>query len=272
MVLALDHVTVRRDGTTTLDDVSLRVRHDERWVVLGPNGSGKTTMLRVAALALRPASGTVEVSGNRLGSVDVRMIRPTIGVLSPSVGEQLRPGLSAHDAVLTAVHAALEPWWHRYDDADHERADRCLAQLGVRTFRDRALGTLSSGERQRVLIARTLMTDPVLLLLDEPTAGLDVAGREQVVGALDEMACDRAAPAMVLVSHHLEEVPPHVTHALLLRDGRVDACGRVDDVLDGEHLSRTFAIDLRVERADDGRFRAWASARRGARRAPSWRA
>ena len=116
------------------------------------------------------------------------------------------------------------------------------------------------------------MTDPVLLLLDEPTAGLDVTGREQVVGALDEIACDPAAPAMVLVSHHLEEVPPHVTHALLLRDGRVDACGRVDDVLDGEHLSRTFAIDLRVERADDGRFRAWASARRGARRAPSWRA
>ena len=256
--LRLEHVSIRRDGVLILDDVSWHVWPSERWVMLGPNGSGKSTMLRIAGLADRPTTGSVEVLGCRLGASDVRAVRPRIGALSPALAQRLRPKLAAGDVVMTARHGALEPWWHRYGDDDRMRALECLGQLGVGGLASRAFGTLSSGERQRVLIARTLMTEPGLLLLDEPTARLDLTGREQVVAALGSLAADPASPPLVLVSHHVEEIPAAMTHALLVQSGRVVTAGQVDEVMTSAALSECFGLAVHVERSPNGRFRAWA--------------
>jgi iron complex transport system ATP-binding protein len=244
--LALAHVRFTRDGRTILDDVSWEVGPDERWVVLGPNGSGKTTLIRICSLWLHPTSGEVHVLGGRLGRIDVRRHRPRIGLASAGLAADLRPTLTAAEVVVTARHGALEPWWHPYDAGDHERAVALLARLGAGDRADQAFGTLSSGERQRVLLARTLMTDPGLLLLDEPTAGLDVAGREELLAALAALATDPHTPATVLVTHHLEEIPPGFTHALLLREGRVMHAGPLAEVLTDDHLTETFGLALAV--------------------------
>jgi iron complex transport system ATP-binding protein len=255
--LVLDDVGLMRDGRTIIGTLSLRVEREHRWLVLGSNGSGKTTLLRIAALYEHPSTGTVDVLGERLGCTDVRTLRRRIGYASSALFAQLRVDLRAVDVVMTAKYAALEPWWHRYDDDDVQQATQCLRRMGVGHFAERRLGTLSSGEQQRVLLARTLMNDPAVVLLDEPAARLDIAGREQLVGALAELAADRAAPPLVLVTHHVDEVPPGMTHALLLRDGNSIAQGPIDDVLSSESLSECFGLPLVLERRADGRLSAW---------------
>ena len=247
-----------RDERVILAPLDWTVRADERWLVLGANGSGKTTLVRISALYEHPSSGTVEVLGERLGRTDVRQLRRRVGYSSAAMAAQLRPELSATDIVMTAKHAALEPWWHRYDDADRDRARACLARMGVADFAERSLGTLSSGEQQRVLLARTLMNDPGLLLLDEPSARLDLGGREQLVAALAELTTDPAAAPTILVTHHLDEVPAGMTHVLMLRRGEVVARGPIGRTLTAAALSECFELDLTLERRDDGRFSAWA--------------
>lgn len=248
-----------RDGRAILDSVDLVVGRGERWLVLGANGSGKTTLLRIAALYLHPTSGTVDVLGERLGRTDVRALRSRIGYASAALTAQFRPELAALDVVVTARHAALEPWWHRYTDRDRQRARDCLDRLGVAAFADRPFGSLSSGEQQRVVLARTLMNDPAVVLLDEPSARLDLGGREQLVHALDDVAADHDAPPYVLVTHHVDEVPPATTHALLLRDGRSVAAGPIGTTLTADALSQCFGLDLALERRPDGRWSAWST-------------
>jgi iron complex transport system ATP-binding protein len=247
-----------RDGRHLLDELTWTVAPGARWLVLGPNGSGKSTLLKVASLYLHPSEGTVDVLGERLGRTDVRRLRTRIGVASAGMADMLRAELTAADVVVTAKHAALEPWWHRYDDADRERARSCLAQLGIAHLGDRSFGTLSSGERQRVLLARTLMPEPGLLLLDEPTAGLDLGGREDLVAGLARLAADPATPATVLVTHHVEEIPDGFDHLLLLSEGRAVAAGPLDEVLDADVLSACFGVRLGLERRH-GRWWAWSA-------------
>lgn len=244
--LRLVAVTVRADGVTILRDVDWVVDVGQHWVVLGPNGSGKTTLLRVASLYLHPSAGEVAVAGQVLGRTDVRALRTRIGLASPAFGDLLRPRLTATEVVMTARHAALEPWWHSYDDDDRNRARSLLERFGVAHVAERPLSTASSGERQRVLLARAFAGDPVIVLLDEPTAGLDLGGREDLVARLGSAPAD--GPATVLVTHHVEEVPANATHALLLRDGAVVARGAIDEVLTEPALSATFGLPLVLER------------------------
>lgn len=258
MVLQLDSIVFVRDGRRIIDDVTFTVRTGERWLVLGANGSGKSTLLRIAAMYEHPSSGTVDVLGERLGRTDVRSLRRKIGYSAAGLDAQLRPALTALDVVKTAKYAALEPWWHTYDDDDDARARVCLDRMGVGDYARRALGTLSSGERQRVLLARTMMNDPGVILLDEPSAGLDLGGREQLVEALAELAADVSSPPFVLVTHHVDEIPPGATHALVLRDGRVIARGLLDDALTAATLSECYSMPLELERRTNGRFTAWA--------------
>jgi iron complex transport system ATP-binding protein len=223
--------------------------------VLGPNGSGKTTLLRVASLYLHPSTGAVRVLGELLGRTDVRRLRARIGLTSQALRDLLRDDLLADDVVMTARHAALEPWWHAYTESDREQALAMLDRFGVAYASGRRLGQLSSGERQRVLLARAFFGDPGLVLLDEPTAGLDLGGREDLVVRLAEVAVD--GPATVLVTHHVEEIPPTFTHCLLLRAGRVHAAGPITDVLTEGALGDVFELALRLEQRD-GRWFAYA--------------
>ena len=245
--LRLSDVAVVRDRRPLLAGVNWTVQAGERWVVLGPNGAGKSTLLRVAALYLHPTEGIVEVLGRRLGRVDVRRMRHRVGYASAMLSDRIRPTISALDAVMTARHGALEPWWHNYDDSDRRRAAELLERMGCSQLAGQHFGLLSSGERQRVQIARTLMTEPGLVLLDEPTAALDLAGREELVRSLDALSADPATPPTVLVTHHVEEIPAGFDHALLLRAGRVVAAGPIEDVLTAERLSDCFAMQLDLE-------------------------
>lgn len=256
-VLNLSNVSFVRDERVILAPISWRVLAGQRWLVLGANGSGKTTLLRIASMYEHPSTGTVEVLGERLGRTDVRELRRSVGYLSAALAGQIRQELRARDVVMTARYAALEPWWHRYTIADEARAEACLDRMGVGWTADRSLGTLSSGEQQRVMLARTLMNEPGIVLLDEPSARLDLAGREQLVTALSELTLDPAAPPLVLVTHHLDEVPPGMTHVLLLRDGRVTAKGPIGRWLTSATLSECFGMSLQLERRPDGRLSAW---------------
>lgn len=257
-MLALRDVSFVRDQRVILAPLTFTVAAHERWLVLGANGSGKTTLTRIAAMYEHPSTGTVEVLGEQLGRTDVRVLRRRIGYSSAALAAQLRSELAVIDVVMTARYAALEPWWHRYDDADRTQALACLQRMGVADFADRTLGTLSSGEQQRVLLARTLMNDPGVVLLDEPSARLDLGGREQLVGALAELTTDPAAAPLVLVTHHLDEVPNGMTHVLLLRRGAVVATGPLDTTLTADVLSDCFELPLELERRPDGRLSAWA--------------
>jgi iron complex transport system ATP-binding protein len=254
-VLTLRDVTVVRESTTLLSSVSWQVRRDEHWVIFGPNGAGKTTLLRVACMALHPSRGEVEVLGERLGRTDVRALRSRIGITSAAVSAQLRPGLTAEEVVVTGRYGALEPWWHPYSDADHDRAGALLQTVGCGRLATHSFGTLSSGERQRVLLARTLMPAPELLLLDEPMAGLDLGGREDLIATLTELAGDPAGPPIVLVTHHVDELPPGFTHVLLLRDGSVATSGPLETTLTSASLSACFDRPLELVH-DSGRWSA----------------
>ncbi|MCQ3812009.1 MAG: ABC transporter ATP-binding protein [Acidimicrobiia bacterium] len=247
LALRLAGVGFTRDKRPILADINWEVAAGQRWVVLGANGSGKTTLLRIAALYEHPTAGTVDVLGQRLGRVDVRRMRHLVGFVSPALAQMLRPHLRAVEVVMTARHGALEPWWHDYTDDDRERAHKLLEQVGAGGLGERTIATLSSGERQRVQIARSLMTDPGLVLLDEPASTLDLGGREMLVGDLTALANDPAAPPLVMVTHRTEEIPAGFTHVLMLRNGQVLAQGPLEDVLTSESLSACFALPLDLE-------------------------
>jgi iron complex transport system ATP-binding protein len=247
-VLALENVTVVRGGRRIIDRMQWQVREGERWVVLGPNGAGKTTLLQLAAARTHPTEGSVEVLDERLGAVDVFELRPRIGLASAALAEQIPAKERVLDVVLTAAYARVGRWQEEYAGMDRARATTLLAQLGAADLTERTFGTLSEGERKRVQIARALMPDPELLLLDEPAAGLDLGGREELVARLSALAADPASPALVLVTHHVEEVPPGFTHLLLLRQGRVVGAGPLHELMDSAWLTATFGLPLLVDR------------------------
>ncbi len=247
-VLAFAGVCVERGGNLLLDDIDWEVEEGERWVVLGPNGAGKTTLLQLASARIHPTRGVAGVLGEVLGAVDVFELRPRIGLSSAIMAERIPHDEVVGNVVLTASYAIVGRWRERYDDVDYQRAMDLLDDLGASHLADRAYGTLSEGERKRVQIARALMADPEVMLLDEPAAGLDLGGREDLVGRLGALAADTTAPALVLVTHHVEEIPPHFTDVLLLRAGRVVAAGPLEVTLTAENLSTTFGLPLVVER------------------------
>src|SRR6476659_1042844 len=247
-VLAFAGVTVRRGASTLLDDVTWEVEEGERWVVLGANGAGKTTLLQIAAARMHPSSGVAGVLGEVLGAVDVFELRPRIGLASSSMAERIPAGELVGNVVVTASYGIIGRWRETYDHVDYVRAMELLKALGADHLADRTFGTLSEGERKRVQIARALMTDPELMLLDEPAAGLDLGGREDLVRRLGEIAADVEAPALVLVTHHVEEIPPGFTDVLLLREGRIVSQGPLEITLTEENLSRTFGLPLALER------------------------
>lgn len=249
-VIEFAGVSVRRGQSLLLDDVSWEVEEDERWVILGPNGAGKTTLLQVAAAQLHPTSGVAGILDEVLGTTDVFELRPRIGLTSAALADRIPRSELVRDVVVSASYGVVGRWREQYAGLDHDRAGELLAEVGVSHLAERTFGTLSEGERKRVQIARALMTDPELLLLDEPAAGLDLGGREDLVATLSELALDPDSPATVLVSHHVEEIPPGFTHALLLREGRVVDAGPVDDVVTAETLSATYGMPLLLSRAD----------------------
>ena len=249
-VLQLDEITVRRGAKLLLDRISWTVEEDERWAVLGANGAGKTTLLQVAAAQLHPTCGQAYVFGERLGKVDVFELRPRIGLASSALAQRIPNGELVVDVVVSAGYSVIGRWREAYGRLDVRRAVKLLDRMGVGELAERRYGTLSQGERQRVQIARALMTDPELLLLDEPAAGMDLGGREDLIRRLTRFAADPEAPASVLVTHHVEELPPGISHVLLLRDGRAVAAGLAPDVLTAPLLSETFGLRLQVERRD----------------------
>jgi iron complex transport system ATP-binding protein len=250
-VLKLSGVSVLREGSVLLADLDWEVTEGDRWVVLGPNGAGKTTLLQLAAAQLHPSRGTATVLGETLGEVDVFELRPRIGLSSAALADRLPPRETVRDVVLTASYAVVGRWRERYDGLDADRAEELLSALGVSALADRRFGTLSEGERKRVQIARALMTDPELMLLDEPAAGLDLGGREDLLRRLGDIAADPYAPAMVLVTHHVEEIPTGFTHVLLLRGGRVVAQGPLETSLTGASLGECFGVPLELQRHGD---------------------
>jgi iron complex transport system ATP-binding protein len=249
-VVELAGVTIVRGGSTLVEDVNWQIDESDRWVMIGPNGAGKTTLLQVLAAQIHPTSGVAGLLGEVLGTVDVFELRPRIGLTSAALAERIPRGERVHDVVVSASYAVVGRWREEYDGLDHERATELLAQLRIDALADRTFGTLSEGERKRVQIARALMTDPELLLLDEPAAGLDLAGREALVRTLSDLALDPYAPASVLVTHHVEEIPEGITHALLMRNGVVVAAGTLRDTLTADNLSATFDLPLSLEESD----------------------
>jgi iron complex transport system ATP-binding protein len=250
-VIAFDRVNVIRNGNYLVRGLSWQVELDERWVVLGPNGAGKTTLLNLASGRMHPSRGTAYVLGERLGRTDVNELRMRIGLSTGQFGERIPPDERVLDVVVTAAWSVVGRWRESYDPQDEGRARQLLGQLGMGSLIDREFGTLSEGERKRTLIARALMTDPELMLLDEPTAGLDLGGREDLIARLTELALDPDSPAMVLVTHHVEEIPPGFTHAMLLREGTIVAAGTLGDVMTADNLSKTFGVPLIVDRFGD---------------------
>ncbi|HVA75086.1 MAG TPA: ATP-binding cassette domain-containing protein [Acidimicrobiales bacterium] len=245
--LRFEAVDLDRVGTPVLSGVEWSVRREDRWVILGPNGSGKTTMFELASGYLHPTRGIVEILGHRLGSVDVRRLRERIGLVSSAVAKKLLPGVTAEGIVVAGRHAALEPWWHSYSQAEHDKAASLLADAGFAGIADRPFGVLSDGERQQVLLARAMMGEPDLLLLDEPAAGLDMGGRERLVARLSSIAADAASPPIVMITHHVEEIPAGFTHVLLLREGRIVTAGPIFEALSAASLSETFGVALVLE-------------------------
>lgn len=252
-VLELQDVTVVREGRALVDQVSWSVKEGERWVILGPNGAGKTTLLNVASSYLYPSSGTATILGETLGrpGTDVFELRPRIGVAGIAMADKLPKRQTVLQTVLTAAYGMTAGWQEEYEDIDEQRARAFLDRLGMTEYLDRRFGTLSEGERKRTLIARALMTDPELLLLDEPAAGLDLGGREDLVRRLGRLARDPIAPSMIMVTHHVEEIAPGFTHVLMIRQGQVLAAGPLELELTSRNLSLCFGLPLIVEQAGD---------------------
>lgn len=253
----LDAAMLVRSGRAVLNGVDLMVSPGEHWVVLGPNGSGKTSLLQLASAHELPSRGQVWVLGERLGDVDVRQLRQRLGYASTAVEDLVPPRTLARELVVTGKNGTFVPWTDPYDDADWKRADDLLSQMGLEGHGDRRVDTLSSGERRRTQIARSLMTEPELLLLDEPTAGLDLGGREDLVGRLSALTAN-GPRAMMFVTHHVEEIPPGFSHVALLRNGRVLGAGPIEQVLTSSALSACFDMRLDLQRHGE-RFFAWQS-------------
>ncbi|MCW2560723.1 MAG: molybdenum transporter ATPase [Mycobacterium sp.] len=258
-------VSLRRGGQTLVGPITWAVELDERWVVIGPNGAGKTSLLRIAAAMEHPSSGTAYVLGERLGRTDMSELRSRVGLSSSALSQRVPDDEIVRDLVVSAGYAVLGRWREKYEDVDYEQAVDMLESLGAEHLAERAYGSLSEGERKRVLIARSLMTDPELLLLDEPAAGLDLGGREELVARLADLAADPDAPATVLVTHHVEEIPQGFSHCLLLSEGKAVASGLLTDVLTSENLSTAFGQSIALE-VIDGRYFARRTRTRAAHR------
>ena len=265
LLIDFRRVTLRRGGRVLVGPVDWQVELDERWVVIGPNGAGKTSLLRMAAAMEYPSSGSAVVLGERLGRVDMAELRQRVGLSSSALSQRVPDEELVRDVVVSAGYAVLGRWHERYDDVDYLRALDTLESVGAEHLADRTFGTLSEGERKRVLIARSLMTDPELLLLDEPAAGLDLGGREELVARLADLAADPDSPALVLVTHHVEEIPPGFCHCLILSEGRVLAAGLLRDTLTAANLSAAFGQSIAVDTVD-GRYFARRARTRAAHR------
>ncbi|MFL2001499.1 MULTISPECIES: ABC transporter ATP-binding protein [unclassified Microbacterium] len=257
-VLEFSDVVVRRNAREIVSHLDWSVDDDQRWVVLGPNGAGKTTLLQLADTLLHPTSGTVTILGEQLGRTDVFELRPRIGFASSAMARRIPPEESVLNVVLTAAFSVLGRWREDYEDIDERRALRVLAEWKLDHLADRTFGTLSDGEQKRVQIARAVMTDPELLLLDEPTASLDLGAREELLTLLSEYAQAPTTPAMVMVTHHVEEIPVGFTHVMLLRDGAVAAAGPIPETLTSANLEATFGVPI-VLTEDAGRYAARAA-------------
>ncbi|HNP58059.1 MAG TPA: ABC transporter ATP-binding protein [Gordonia sp. (in: high G+C Gram-positive bacteria)] len=258
-------VSLVRGGTTLVGPIDWQVELDERWVILGPNGAGKTSLLSMASARQHPTSGVGYVLGEQLGRVDLRELTTRLGLTGGREVERIPPGEIVEDLVVSAGYAVLGRWREDYEPVDRSQALNTLESLGAEHLAQRTYGTLSEGERKRVQIARALMTDPELLLLDEPAAGLDLGGREELVDRLGRLAADPDAPATVLITHHPEEIPPGFSHAMLLSEGGVVAQGLLGDVLTAENLSTAFHQQIALD-VIDGRFFARRARRAGGHR------
>lgn len=254
-VLRLSDVTYVRDRRPILDGVDWAVESDQRWVILGPNGAGKTTLMKLATANDYPTSGTVDVLDKRLGRVDIFEIRNRIGLVSSATGRRIPASEKVRDLVLTAAYGVEGRWNEHYDAIDVRQAERILREWDLGDFADRSYGTLSDGERKRALIARAVMTDPELLLLDEPSASLDLGARERLLQMLSSFAHSPHSPAMVMVTHHVEEIPPGFTHLMLLSGGKVTAAGPLAETLTAENLEATFGLPFELSESQ-GRYSA----------------
>ena len=252
-VLTLSDVTVRRADRIILGPINFSISQGERWVVLGPNGAGKSTLLQILATKIFPTQGQVRVLDKEMGKVDLFELRTRIGLCGSVIAEDIPFDETVKDVVLTAAYAILGRWNENYDLWDESRAIALLTTFGVRELGDREYGTLSEGEKKRVQISRALMTDPELLLLDEPAAGLDLGGREDLLQRFANFSADPLAPATILVTHHIEEIPVGTTHALLLKDGAIAVSGPIDQVVTSEHISAVFGTSISVT-PEAGRF------------------
>jgi iron complex transport system ATP-binding protein len=258
-VLELSDLTVVRGGNNILDSVTWSVQPAERWVILGPNGAGKTTLLQVASATIHPSSGMAKILGEQLGKVDVFELRPRVGFASTALGRRIPANEAVLDAVMTAAYSVTGRWNEEYDDVDLRRTRRVLEEWKLGHLESRLFGTLSDGEQKRVQIARAVMTDPELLLLDEPAASLDLGSREELLQLLGTYASAPESPAMVMVTHHVEEIPQGFTHALLLAEGKIAAAGAIAEIITGEQLSEVFGLEIVVSTSENGRFAARAA-------------
>ncbi|MCI7552242.1 MAG: ABC transporter ATP-binding protein [Actinomycetaceae bacterium] len=254
-VVDVRNVSVRRNGKEILTDIEWSVEEGERWVVLGPNGAGKTTLIQLISGRMHPTSGEVSIIGEKLGEVDLSQLRALVGLASSALESKIPAGERVLDVVRTAAYGKTASWNEEYDPQDDVRALVLLESVGVGDLAQRVYSTLSSGERKRVGVARALMPNPEVLVLDEPASGLDLGGRERLLGSLQELAEGIYSPVLILVTHHVEEIPAGFTHALLLKDGQVFASGRLEEVLTSHNLSALFDTPVDVS-YDDGRFTA----------------
>lgn len=252
-ILQLENISVVRGDRVILGPLDWQVLEGQRWVILGPNGAGKTTLLQVCSSLIHPSSGQIKILGQTLGKVDVFELRTQIGLTSSKLVEQLPDDELVMDVVLTAAYAMFGRWQEKYDLWDESRAMALLTALGVRELGNRVFGSLSDGEKKRVQIARSLMADPELLLLDEPASSLDLGGREDLLQRIENFASDPLAPATVIVTHHIEEIPVGTTHALLLKEGKVLAQGVIDQVITNENLTNAYGLPIAVQ-SQNGRF------------------
>ena len=250
-VLQVENVTVVRDQKTILGPITWQVNENERWVILGPNGAGKSTLFALCSSQIHPTNGSVHILGSRLGAVDVFELRPRIGFMGSTLIEQFPYDEKVLDVVLTAAYAVLGRWQEAYELWDESRAQALLTTLGVRELAERKFFTLSEGEKKRTLIARALMADPEILLLDEPASGLDLGGREDLLKRFDQLALDANSPATLIITHHIEEIPAGSTHALLLKSGEVVASGAIGEVITSENLTQTYEMPITVTVANN---------------------
>ena len=254
LLIDFQGVFFKRDGRNLVGPVDWQVELDERWVIIGPNGAGKTTLIRMASAEEFPSGGMARLMGERIGKTDMRDLRSMIGVSSSALGNRIPSEEKVSDLVISAGYAILGRWREDYDEMDFGQATEILEQVGAMHLADRTWGTLSEGERKRVLVARALMTNPELLILDEPTAGMDLGGREDLVGYLGELAMDPDAPAIVMITHHVEEIPAGFTHAMLLDEGEIVAQGLINTVMTNENLSKAFHQPIQVDRIGERYF------------------